>query len=387
MIRAGISRSAAGKRAESNEGRLSAVYYRLRRRSSTPLVSPNIPPAASRILVVRAGALGDTLMATPVVAALRRRHPGASIDFLCSADAAPLLELNPNIRRVWPLRNRNLPHAVSVEKRRLARELANEAYELAVVLEHADRYFDLVRRSGVRDVRGFDTVRFDPALHAIANNLRAAGFERWDDERLQMDLSISDADRLAADDLLRGFGGPVVGVHAGYGPPRRKQIQEHRLRGWSAEHFSALGRTLVERGLGIVLTGSAGDRELADRIARTLPVGSCLQLAGRTSLRQLAAVIERTMVFVSVDSEPAHVAAAVGTPLVVLWGPGILEQTRPMPGRSPVRVVRHPVPCAPCYGTPLMKTCRQNICMESIAPADALAAIDEIASVTPRPAG
>jgi ADP-heptose:LPS heptosyltransferase len=67
-------------------------------------------------------------------------------------------------------------------------------------------------------------------------------------------------------------------------------------------------------------------------------------------------------------------AAALGTPLVVLWGPAILEQVRPLSSTSPVTVLRHPVPCAPCYDTPLMKTCRRNICMEGITGAEVLEA-------------
>jgi len=92
-------------------------------------------------------------------------------------------------------------------------------------------------------------------------------------------------------------------------------------------------------------------------------------LAGRTSVREMAAVIEQLDVLVSVDSGPAHMAAALHTRLVVLWGPGILEQTRPCGDPSRVIVVRHPVFCAPCYGTPIMKQCQRNICMEAISPA------------------
>jgi ADP-heptose:LPS heptosyltransferase len=323
-------------------------------------------------------------MATPVVSALQGRYPQASIDFLCSADAAPLLELNTKIDRVWPLKNRNLPHAISPEKRRLVRALAERSYELAIVLEHADRYFDLVRRAGVADVRGFATTRFDPTLHSLANNLRAAGFENWQECPLEMELPVSGADERAADEFLRGFEGDLIGIHAGYGQQRDKRQQEHRLRGWSAENFSALGRMLVARGFRLVLTGSRGDRELAERIERSLPTGATLQLAGGTTVRQLAAVIRRTKLFVSEDSGPAHVAAAVGTPLVVLWGPGILEQTRPMSAGSIVRIVQQRVACAPCYGTPLMKSCRQNICMESISPMLVMTAIEEVSAMSAR---
>ncbi|MGI8784377.1 MAG: glycosyltransferase family 9 protein, partial [Acidobacteriota bacterium] len=72
----------------------------------------------TRILVVRAGALGDTLMATPVVSALRKRYAGAAIDFLCAESAAPLLAHNPDIACVLPLRQRNWPYWLSMEKRR-----------------------------------------------------------------------------------------------------------------------------------------------------------------------------------------------------------------------------------------------------------------------------
>jgi ADP-heptose:LPS heptosyltransferase len=95
-------------------------------------------------------------------------------------------------------------------------------------------------------------------------------------------------------------------------------------------------------------------------------------------MRELAAVIQSLDVLVSVDSGPAHLAAATGTPLVVLWGPAILEQVRPLSSRTPIALLRHPPPCAPCFETPLMKTCRRNICMESITPREVLAQVDAL---------
>jgi ADP-heptose:LPS heptosyltransferase len=89
-------------------------------------------------------------------------------------------------------------------------------------------------------------------------------------------------------------------------------------------------------------------------------------------------VVEKLDALVSVDSGPAHLAAAMGTPLLVLWGPAILEQVRPLSSRSPVTILRHAPACAPCYETPLMKTCRRNICMESIAPREVLAGVEAL---------
>ncbi|HXH05515.1 MAG TPA: glycosyltransferase family 9 protein, partial [Vicinamibacterales bacterium] len=268
-----------------------------------------------RILVVRAGALGDTLMATPVLPALAARHPGAAIDFLASAAAAPLLEQHPLLRRVYRLRWRNLPYALSLEQRRLVRAWRREPYDVAVVLEQAPQYRALVERAGPARVLGFHVTPFDPARHSIVNNLRAAGIAE-PCAPPDMALPLSPADLTRADALVGGAGEPLAGLHAGYGPARwrRKQQQEARLRGWPAERFAAVGRALAARGYRIVLTGSAADRRLVRRIAARLPPETTIDLAGRTGPRELAAVIARLAVLVSVDSGPAHMAAAVGTP-------------------------------------------------------------------------
>ncbi len=378
-----------------------------------------------RILVVRAGALGDTLMATPVVRALHRRYPDASIDFLSSEAAVPLLKHNPAVSRVLFLRYRNLPWALSPEKQRLARELRSARYGFAVLLESAPHFRRLLEHAGIEQIRSFRETPFDPLLHSIVNNLRAAGFADWQSQPLDMDLPVSPEDDRAAEKLLSQFaasagssaaqaGGAtpaptglpgaesgaarpyvvgadqrvrpgqaqnpapteiplLVGLHAGYGPPRGKRNQGQRLKGWGAENFAALGRMLLARGARLVLTGSAGDREEAGAIAARLPAGSFLQLAGRTTVGELAAVLRRLRLLVAVDSGPAHMAAALGTPLVVLWGPAILEQVRPISSTTPIRIVRHRVFCAPCYGTPMMKTCQRNICMEAISPERVLA--------------
>jgi ADP-heptose:LPS heptosyltransferase len=337
-----------------------------------------------RILVVRAGALGDTLMATPVLPALAERHPAAAIDVLASAAAAPLLANHPRLDRVLALRWRNLPYAISWEKRTLVRRLRDASYDLAIVLEQAAHYVDLVRRARPREIAGFHQTPFDPALSSAANNLRAAGFDDWASRSLAPEIFLEERDREEArvilgrshDRPLRDNGRPyLVGLHSGYGPiGRSKRNQDVRLRGWKLENFIEVGRQLAARGTTIVLTGSAEDRPAVERIARGLPAGSFVDAAGRLSVRGLGAAIAMMDAFVSVDSGPAHVAAAVGTPLVVLWGPGILEQTRPIGRLAPVIVLRHPPPCAPCYGTPLMKTCPRNVCMESIAPDEVLRA-------------
>ncbi len=311
-------------------------------------------------------------MVTPLLRALRTEHPEAEIDVLCSRLAADLLELTPGVARRFALRYRNLPYALSPEKWKLVRDLRERRYDFAVLLERAERYRFLLERAGIREIRSFRETPFDPRTHAIVNNLAAAGFASSFDRDMEVFLSERDRDR--AETLLSGAARPRIGIHVGYGPRGKKRHQSERLKGWSSENFIEVAAGLLARDASVFFTGSEEDRGDVEAIRSRVPAAA--SLAGRTSPRELAAVIEKLDVLVSVDSGPAHLAAAVGTPLVVLWGPAILEQVRPLSTRSPVELLRNPPPCAPCYDTPLMKTCPRNVCMESISPREVLASVD-----------
>jgi len=335
----------------------------------------SVVAGAARILVVRVGALGDTLMATPLVHLLHRRHPEAEIDFLSSALAAPLLEPNPRLSRLYGLRGRNLPLALSPEKRRMVRQFRTRNYDLAILLESAPRYRALLERAGLRHIRSFAGTPFESGLHAVVNNLRMAGIHNYCEADLNMDLPLRADDEAAADRMLQQIPRPRIGVHVGWGPQGRKRRQAQRQRGWHLDNFARLIHRLIRSdGIRIVLTGSAEDARDTELLCRQMPAGRVRSLAGRTRVRELAAVIQKLDLLISVDSGPCHMAAALGTPLVVLWGPGRLEQTRPLSTLSPVHIIRHPVPCAPCQSTPLQKSCRRNLCMEGISPEEVLAA-------------
>ncbi len=195
-----------------------------------------------------------------------------------------------------------------------------------------------------------------------------------------MDLPLAPEDESAADRILSGFPRPLIGVHIGWGPQGRKRRQATRLRGWSPANFVELIRMVTASTKShIVLTGSAEDARDTKNVVTQSPAGRVHSLAGRTTVREMAAVIRKLDLLISVDSGPCHMAAALGTPLVVLWGPGRLEQTRPVSTFTPIRVIRRPVPCAPCQSTPLQKTCRRNVCMELITPGEVFAAARTLA--------
>jgi ADP-heptose:LPS heptosyltransferase len=325
-----------------------------------------------RALIVRAGALGDTLMTTPAIREFRRQHPAVEIDFLASAGGAQLLASNPHLAHIFVLQHRNLPYWLSTEKRRLIQELRARAYDVGIVLEAAPHYRELLERAAIPEIRDFRTTPFDAGLHNIINYARVSGFGDTRAMDFNMELP-SPADAIeSARLLLAGLPAPIVALHPGYGPGNKKKDQANRLRGWNPQNFARVASQLVSGGASIIFTGSPDDIPLCQEIARTLPSDRTRILAGRTSIPLFIAAIRLSELMISVDSASAHIAAAVGTPLVVLWGPAILHQTRPLSTASPVVVMRKPVPCAPCYGTPLMRTCQRNICMEQIEPEDVL---------------
>ena len=333
-----------------------------------------------RILVVRAGAIGDTLFATPLVRALRRTYPEAYLIFLCSQPAYDVMRYNAHLDQVFALDDRHVPVWLSPQKWRLFGELGRLDLDWAIFLESHRTLIDLARRAAachtiaykpVTGLRGFEQAGFDPKKHAIENNLGAARPLALVPSGLEMELHYPASFDDRVEDRLQGLGiragDRVVGIHAGWGRGKRNHsIEETRLRSWPPDRFARIARWLVEStGAQVLLTGSRADKPLTAFIAREAAI-PCLDLAGELSVLELAALIRRLNLYVTVESGPAHMAAALGTPLITLVGPSIWEQTRPLVSAGPLRVLYERVHCAPCYNTSLMKSCRDNICMKQI---------------------
>jgi ADP-heptose:LPS heptosyltransferase len=348
------------------------------------------PLGRPRVLIIRAGAIGDTLMATPLVRAVRRTFPECHLVFICSATALDVVRHNPHIDQVIPIAYRHWPAWLSLEKSRIHLRLRTLDLDWAAVLESHPSLIELARKGGSRRIRaysaagpgqGFEPARFDPQRHSIENHLLAARPLGVQPDGLQMELHYPpEADSIVSRRLkLAGVKRDdcLVGVHAGWGG-RTRTPGRTRLRSWPPDRFAEVVRWLVkDRGAHVALTGSAGDGPLVRYIARAAEV-PCLDLTGELSLMELAALIRRMNAYLTVDSGPAHMAAALGTSLVTLWGPGIIEQTVPVSPEKPPRILYQRVACAPCYGTPAMKTCKDNICMKEIQIEEVRRVLDEV---------
>ncbi|HLA48488.1 MAG TPA: glycosyltransferase family 9 protein, partial [Nitrospinota bacterium] len=159
---------------------------------------------------------------------------------------------------------------------------------------------------------------------------------------------------------------PRIAIHAGFGPSGKRGRKAIGVRSWPIDRFKeTIVRLNKETGASFILTGTAEEFTTNESITKGLKF-PLLNLAGQTTIPELGDLLKEMDMLISIDSSPAHIAAAVGTPLIVLWGPSIEAKMKPMSLNSPVVIINKNLPCSPCYETPRKDSCRNNICMKEI---------------------
>jgi len=349
-------------------------------RSNTPSARRPPPAEIGRILLIKFHGIGNIVMLLPSLRALARRYPEAEIDFLSLATNREILsdtgELSKTILldAATPLRFffsvvRTLP---TIRARR---------YDLAVDFEQFARVSAILAAlSGARIRVGFDTpgqsreglytvpvayrehlhmsrlfLRLSEAAGADIPGLEAEKFDR------RIELMPSHYVESRAVEAAAGAdpGTPLVVMHPGSGG-------NLPLRRWPAERFGALARLFEERlGARVVLSGGPHEAALAERVAAASG-GRAMNAAGRLSVKGLAALCERAEWVVSNDTSTIHVASAMGTPVVGLYGPNTPFLYGPV-GADDILFYKAPE-CSPCLTNESLKlsNCVDARCMEAI---------------------
>jgi ADP-heptose:LPS heptosyltransferase len=306
-----------------------------------------------RILLMRIERIGDLLMALDAVADVVAAAPGAEIDLVVGSWNQEIARSIPGIHRVetldaaWLARNasgRSIPQLLA-----RAREWRSRQYDLAINFEPDIRSHFLLAASGAARTAGFRSggggplldvaLSFDPRGHTRDNARRLVAAVLDVPPRTKpFRLELPDSARERARELLGATGSPLVGVHASGG---------REIKQWPPERFAEVATRLArERGAAIVLTGGADDRALVDATGRSISGRLIIDLAGRLDLMTLAAVLERLDLYITGDTGPMHLAAAVGTRVVAVFGPS--DPVRYAPAEPQHRIVRIDLPCSPC---------------------------------------
>ena len=350
-----------------------------------------------RVLLIRLGALGDTIVASSVASLLKRDHPGARIDFLVSAGLERLGCLMPDVDRVQGLRWRRLPALWNVWARAGLARLGGEPYDLVYLMETDPRFLPFLRIA--RGARKVALGRDEPADSDPAGVPAAVRYQRllkernwarpgWCYPRLEPEESAEDRSRSLLGELGLSGDCPIMGLHPGNSFRARKTFRRWTrradLRSWPEERWVELASEIhrLRPDAQFVLFGSDQDRPVNERVKRqlkesfpALPVASS---AGRTrDLAVAASLLRRMAVFVATDTGPLHMAAALGVPVVGLYGPTRFAETGPF-AQSPAVVVRKALFCQPCYGSDRQRTCSRNLCMERIEASDVVEALDRM---------
>ena len=313
-----------------------------------------MPVHPQRILLLRIERIGDLIMALAAIRDVRALAPDAEIDLVVGAWNAELASALPYVTRVltmtpgWLARDGGGESFLALV--RTAMNWRRRAYDLAVNFEPDIRSNLLLALSGARWTAGWTTggggalldrgLAYDTGAHTTAN-LRRLVAEVFDSQPPSSNLPLlvlPDSARERVEHRLGRTGRPLAGVHVSGG---------RLVKQWDPARFADVAARLVKNdGARILLTGSAGDRPMVDQVKAGLPAEDVIDVAGEASLLELAALIERCDVFVTGDTGPMHLAGAVGTPIVAVFGPS--EPKRYAPTGPADRVIRIDLPCSPC---------------------------------------
>ena len=333
----------------------------------------------SRILVRGVNWLGDAVMTTPALRRLRELHPGARVTLLMPEKIADLFVGHPDVDEV-------LTFAIGEGPWRVGRRLRSKRFDLAVVFPNSPRSALEVWFTGARRrvgyarswrslfltdaisarvderpmrKRGADEIRrliSGPAgrpvsfpaqahhIHQYLHLIRAIGGSA---EACEPRLHVTDAERAAGAARLGNRTSIWIGLNAGaeYGPAKR----------WPIDRFISVAKRLAkEPGCGLILFGGKSDAPLTSEIEQAvhsaLPLATVVDVAGRTSLRDLCSLMSLCRVVLTNDTGPMHVAAAVGATVVVPFGSTSPELTGPgLPGAGRHAFLRGSAPCSPCF--------------------------------------
>jgi len=335
-----------------------------------------------KILVIKLRLIGDVLLSTPAISALKRHFPGARISALVNSGTGEVLEGNPDLDEIIVFDSglRKVSGLGKYAREALfLRDLRRKGFDMAVDLTSSDRSAMAAFLSGARYRLAFRSKKnflgrnllfthlaeFDPSFHVVLSHLDMLEQMGIRGSNPSLYFAVSEADDALAIKITGGRK-DLVHIHPVSSLPKKC---------WRDEYMAALIDHLIEVGLTPVLTAGPIPAE-GERIKKILSMvrekDRVIDLGGRLTLKQVGALAGRARLFIGVDSAPMHIAAAVGAPVVALFGP--TSETLWAPWCEKRLILSRDMPCRlPCKRK---RTCYTYECLNSITPEEAARKID-----------
>ncbi|MEE4358815.1 MAG: putative lipopolysaccharide heptosyltransferase III [Desulfococcaceae bacterium] len=333
----------------------------------------NMQTAPLNILLIKMRYIGDVILTTPLLKSLKNGLPGAKIDMLVNLGTESVLDDHPCADRVYAF-DYTLAKKKPIRSLRLMAALRQQKYDTVIDLTGNDRsaLFTFLSAAplrigyaGDRRLRNrlvyhreIDSVL--GSIHTVDHHLRAAEILGLPPADIHpcIHVSMQKAERMEKFLSQQGLKADqdFVIIHPGARRP---------YKSWPRERFAVLGDEIIRKyRIPIILSGSRGDREICAEIAGRMKE-TPLNLAGKVSLSDLPALIAESRCLIGNDSAPIHIATAVKTPLVALFGPTKWEAWAPR--REQDTVLAAEFPCRPCGHSRFQCPLGDQYCMSEIA--------------------
>jgi lipopolysaccharide heptosyltransferase I len=351
-----------------------------------------------KILLIKLSAVGDVIHTIPVLNKLRRRYPAAQLDWLVTPPIAELLRHNPAITNVieFAREDWSKPWTLTpfASYARLAAKLRANAYDLVVDMHGQVRTAVFTLATGAPVRIGFDRPRarvWDASSRTFSAEARK---HAWQGARegswlaYTHHIPVPTLDLHAVDRYLSV--GPILGLEEG--PPNfsfpvpqaaiarvESLLRQHDIAGaqlvamapgtiwetkhWGTDKFAEVARHFLQKGFAVALMGTRRERVVCEEVARLAP--GAVDVAGETTLTELAALVRRSAISVTNDSGPMHLAVALDRPVVSVFGPTDPIWIGPY-GRTDA-VLRAGVPCSPCFLRQLSRCRYDHVCMANVS--------------------
>ncbi len=361
------------------------VLSRLNKRR-TPLRPPTFQPR--RILVIRLDLIGDLVLSMVIVRVLKRTYPEAEIDLISVPASAKVIEGDPDVARllgydpnIWRRPKALLQKKNWRELRALLKTLRAREYDLALSV-FGKWAGVLAALSGAKRTLGFGRESFPGLMTDSVPGKHWTPGEKKHEVDYCLELAQAAGASIEAEDRYPRLTIPaqvtdeIDQLLATQGvQPQRPLIACHvsanngQSKRWPVPYWATLmDRLIREEHATVVLTGAPNDLPLIEKITRRMHEQP-LNLAGKTSLIQLAALLKRADLLISGDSGPMHMAGAVETPLIAIHGPTDPALSGPVSHHA--TILRSDIWCSPCYQAKDTADCRffTTQCMKNVSPA------------------
>lgn len=328
----------------------------------------------TRILVIRAGQLGDTVYASSIIEPLRH-HFGTDtvIDWVGKTGIARVYSEDARVSRIFEVKSRNTPLILNRDKLKIIRHAMLEPYDYIVNLELGKIFNSVMRLCRAKHKIGMPYRYFEEpkTTHAV------------DNLKLIYQSFLTREDLAFANPGLSGS--PPEIVKSKFGLPNEYYVlvpansHIHKTgkinhRAWPLQHWCKLFELLKQQSLrGVIIGGHAE----AGLFTENCPLPENItDLAGKTGFAELVGLIEGARGVITTDTGPSHIASAVNTPVYALIGPTNHKRTGPyQTEQNVVRILSANIHCSPCYHTERLQQCQNNECMQLITPEEVMNAV------------